>query len=311
MMHGLELSRRYWEAYGASLFEGLPDEVRLSAAAGLVGAGSECLGFDDELSDDHDFGPGFCVWLPREQFRQWGSELARRYQELPAQFLGYERSETQLAGQRIGVWETETFYRQFTGLERAPQTPHEWFAIPEQLLALATNGEVFFDPSGEFSSLRHAYEAFYPDGVIRKKIAADCASMAQAGQYNLFRCLTRGDVVAAGYARTEFLMSCMAALHLLHRVYMPFYKWSYRSLCEKTSTSRELCQRIHHIAEIAVADVQASEVESVCAVLTYTLRRLGWATTTNTFLLESATELQNHVRDSELKELPISAGQFR
>ncbi|MDE0312275.1 MAG: hypothetical protein OXI52_08420, partial [Caldilineaceae bacterium] len=58
---GMELSRRfYWEAVRPVLersFCGLPH------AAALIGAGSETLGFDDEMSTDHGWGPRLQLFL--------------------------------------------------------------------------------------------------------------------------------------------------------------------------------------------------------------------------------------------------------
>ena len=74
MMQGLELSRRYFEACLPLLQEQAGDILPL-CAVGLAGEGSECLGFDDATSRDHDWGPGFCIWLSRE-------DLARHRQLL-------------------------------------------------------------------------------------------------------------------------------------------------------------------------------------------------------------------------------------
>lgn len=85
MMHGLELSRRYFEACLPLLQEQAGDILPL-CAVGLAGEGSECLGFDDATSRDHDWGPGFCLWLSREDLARHGQRLEDALRLLPGTF---------------------------------------------------------------------------------------------------------------------------------------------------------------------------------------------------------------------------------
>ena len=59
-MKGLELARDYFERCGRPMLERDFPELMPFLAAGLCGSGSECFGWDDEVSRDHDFEPGFC-----------------------------------------------------------------------------------------------------------------------------------------------------------------------------------------------------------------------------------------------------------
>ncbi|MEI3503586.1 MAG: DUF4037 domain-containing protein [Anaerovoracaceae bacterium] len=81
---------------------------------------------------------------------------------------------------------------------------------------------VFVDHLGTFSQIRSALKAFYPEDVLKKKLAARCAVMAQAGQYNYGRCMKRGDSQAAYLACGEFIrtaMSCrLSAQRSIHAV---------------------------------------------------------------------------------------------
>ena len=78
-MKGLDLCRQYYFDIGRPLlYEKFP-EVMPRCAAGLVGDGSECLGYDDDISQDHDFGPGFCLWLTAEDFRAYGAQIQEAY----------------------------------------------------------------------------------------------------------------------------------------------------------------------------------------------------------------------------------------
>ena len=58
-MRGIELSKKcFFERFLPAVREKLPEaEKRL--AAGLVGGGSDCYGYDDEISRDHDFQTDF------------------------------------------------------------------------------------------------------------------------------------------------------------------------------------------------------------------------------------------------------------
>ena len=192
-MKGLDLSRAFYAACRQTLWAEMPD-VMCMAAVGLAGEGSECLGYDDEASHDHDFGPGFCLWLPRAELHRCLPRIEDVFSRLPQQYEGWK---TRLAPNRrmgrVGPLAVEDYYAFFTGLERPPRTPQEWLGIAEHQLAACTSGEVFEDASGLFTRWREALLAYYPEDVRLKKLATRCMVMAQAGQYNLPRCLGRGD----------------------------------------------------------------------------------------------------------------------
>ena len=66
MSTGLELAKQYYETYGRPMIAEQFPQYEERIAVGLVGPGSECFGFDDEISRDHDFEAGFCLWVTSE-----------------------------------------------------------------------------------------------------------------------------------------------------------------------------------------------------------------------------------------------------
>ena len=170
-MKGLELCRLYYEEVGAPALKARFPELMSRAAVGLAGQGSDCLGFDDAYSRDHDFGPGFLVWLTDGDYAEYGAALQRAYDELPREFRGFTRRPTHTGAQRVGVMRTTDFYNYYIGCT-VPESLMKWVRIQEHFLATCTSGEVFEDGLGEFTSIRNALLPCYPEDVRRKKLAA-------------------------------------------------------------------------------------------------------------------------------------------
>ena len=153
-------------------------------AAGLVGEGSECLGYDDAWSTDHDFGPGFCLWLTKKDYRKIGQKLQEAYDALPKEFMGYaSRNTTEQGKRRVGVFEIGTFFRNLTGYKKAPKEDKDWLPISQESLRTAVSGEIFDDPLGKFTKRRAAF-SMEPESVRLKRLYVSLGKMAQAGQYN-------------------------------------------------------------------------------------------------------------------------------
>ena len=76
-MNGMELAERYYETYGRPMLHEKYPEYETRIAVGLVGEGSECFGFDDRISRDHDFGPAFCLWLEKKDYQEIGRASCR------------------------------------------------------------------------------------------------------------------------------------------------------------------------------------------------------------------------------------------
>ena len=231
-MQGLALSRRFFEEYGAPMLRERFPEWADRLAVGLVGSGSECFGFDDAVSRDHDFEPGFCIFLPEEELldRRTEFQLERAYAALPKEFLGFSRPKlSPVGGNRRGVIRLGDFLEARTGSRDGTLSLDRWLRLEEQYLAEIVNGELFWTGDGTFAALRERLSR-QPADVRCKKLAGNLLLMAQAGQYNYGRCLAHGEPAAAQLAAGEFVRHAIAVIFLLNERYLPYYKWQFRAL---------------------------------------------------------------------------------
>lgn len=288
-MNGLELSRRYYEAYGVPMLHAQFPELEEIIAVGLVGAGSECLGYDDEISRDHDFEAGFCLFLPDEEVIDRRTEflIERAYAKLPKEFCGVKRGlVSPVGGNRRGVLRMDEFFTSKIGAPRAPKELSAWFSIPEQSLLEATGGAVFRDDVGLFTSVRSSL-AYFPRDVRLKKLAAQLLLMAQSGQYNYLRCLAHGEPAAAQLALDEYVRHALAVCFLLNERYRPYYKWVFRALRglprlpelteplasllatgNDEALAREKSDCVEQIASAIIAELQAQNLtDAICGDL--------------------------------------------
>ena len=231
-MNGLEISRAYFDEFGLPMLQEQFPELLPHIAAGLCGSGSECFGFDDDVSRDHDFEPGFTIFLPNEDTVDRKAEFAleRAYAKLPKEFMGLKRQMmAPVGGPRHGVVRIADFFQEKTGSPDGILTIGQWLSTPSSALAEAVNGALFYDGLGEVGRIRASISR-YPVDIRKKKLAGHLLLAAQAGQYNYMRCLNHGENGAAQLAAIAFSQHAMSVIFLLNEVYEPYYKWSFRAL---------------------------------------------------------------------------------
>ncbi len=306
-MKGLELAEKYYEAYGKQMLETQFPQVIDQIAVGLVGQGSECFGFDDEISMDHDYGPSFCIWLPREVFRQYGKQMQAAYDALPQEFMGYTGRVVEEQGQgRVGVLCLEDFYLGIMGRDTAPVTDEEWIRMSEADLATATNGKIFSDRLGQSTLIRDNLLKYYPRPVWIRRLAQSMAKAAQAGQYNYARTMKRGERIAAELALTEFIRESMRTVYLLNKKYAPYDKWLHRGMkelavCSEIGDMLNLLYTVDpteawegvaandYLYNLNTNDGRVLIIEAVCNIIVQELNAQGLSDMQDNFL-------QNHLQ---------------
>lgn len=310
-MQGIELAEKFFNEYGKAMLESFA-EIYPRMAAGVAGEGSECLFYDDEISRDHDFDVGFCIWLTKEDEQEYGFALSRAYSKLPKEFCGIKRQILSPAGgDRRGVSSINAFYRKFTGEDGAPSNLLRWLSLPSHSLLAASNGKVFFDNYGKFSEARKIIKGGYPKDVQRKKLAANLALMAQSGQYNYERCVRRGETGAAQLAAYEFVRRAISAIYLINGAYEPFYKWAFRGMRELPLLSEleiPLVSLIETDNGKRRAEQKLEIVEGINAEIVKTLKTKGFSSATGEGLESHAFSVTDGIKDSSLRNLHIMEG---
>ena len=296
---GLELSKKYFYDLVLPEFEKNLNDILPLCAFGLVGEGSECYGYDDKISQDHDFGPSVCIWLRKDDYLKHKDKINEVLKKLPKTYLGFqELKESEWGSDRRGLLNIEDFYFKFLGSSKAPETIADWQKIPETALATVTNGEVFLDNLGEFSKIRNDLLNYYPEAMRQNKIATRLMNISQHGQYNYTRCLKRNDLVAANQCLYLFVDEVIHLVFLLNRRYKIFYKWSNRALLDLKILGKE----IHKLLEDMVfAQNKIPYVRKICKVLAEELRNQKLTNCDSEFLGDLGVDIQKNIDDEFFK----------
>ena len=229
-MNGIEISRRFYLDQVAPRLAGVPH------AAALLGNGSEVLGYDDEVSPDHDFGPRVQIFLPRDVGR-----TAKRTEDLHvvagqtvgpffAGSLGFDPGAGVhvVAGQTVGA-----FFAGSLGFDPgAGVRVADWLLTPTQMLAGLTRGAVFRDPDGELARYRAALE-WYPDDVWRYALAAGWLKVGQEDAF-LGRTGSTGDDLGSRILAARLARELVRLAFLVERRWAPYGKWLGRAFNELT-----------------------------------------------------------------------------
>lgn len=235
---GLELSEiLYREAVEPLMARDAPG---LPHAAGLLGPGSDVLGFDTARSMDHDWGPRLVLFLAAVDLEEWGpkldalflEELPRSIAGRPTGFAEFEddpgiahmaegdgpinhrvtiTSAGEWLGERLGIASTRGM------------TAANWLTLPEQRLLEVVGGRVFHDDTGEITAVREDL-AWYPDDVWRYRMAAQWMRIDQLEPF-VGRCGELGDDLGSQLVAMTLVKDAMKLAFLMERRYAPYAKW--------------------------------------------------------------------------------------
>jgi hypothetical protein len=247
-VRGIELSRRfYFEAVRPILDRRFS---RLEHAAALIGSGSEVLGYDDELSTDHHWGPRVLLFLdepdaPGELDDTLARELPKDFAGIPTNFGPPDEDGVRLlaaidegpVAHRVEVFALRDFLRDHLGRDpREGFSAADWLAAPTQQLLQVTAGAVFVDEPGELSRVRGLL-AWYPHDVWLLAMAGHWSRIGELEHF-VGRTGSTGDELGSRLITASLVRDLMRLALLQERRYAPYPKWLGRAYAELGRTER-------------------------------------------------------------------------
>ena len=211
---GLELSRDFYH----ELVRQIPDAEfpGLLYSAALLGRGSEVLGFDDEMSTDHDCKPRVLLFLGEQDQARLGRDVGDTLRrELPPSFrdrpVGYE------------IHTVRRYFLDQLGMDVDSELEaHDWLTLPEHGLRMFTAGEVYHDDVG-LQSVRDNL-AYYPRDVWLYLLMAGWWRVHP--EANLVgRTGFVDDELGSALIGSRLVSDLMRLCFLMERQYAPYSKW--------------------------------------------------------------------------------------
>lgn len=209
-------------------------------SAGLVGYGSDVLGYDDEVSTDHMWGPRFYLFLEDKDIAKKQEILETFSKRLPYDYRGYSvhfsRPDPNDNGVRhpeqitegdvsplIFVHTFKEYLTSYLGMDDLDNlTGLDWLSFSEHRLLALSSGRLFFDGL----CIQKVIEKirFYPDDVRLYLIASNW-SLAAEEQAFVKRCFAVGDDLGSMLACGRIADRLMRLTFLYCKAYAPYSKW--------------------------------------------------------------------------------------
>ena len=235
---GKELCRDFYrEAVKPILDRNFPG---LRYSAGLLGYGSDVLGYDDAVSTDHMWGPRFYLFLKQEDMGKKEKIMEVFSRELPYTYRGYSvnfsepdpddngvrHPEPAPAGRvnpLIWIYTPRGFLQSYLG-DGEPEKwdSADWLACSEHRLLAVSAGELYRDDLGVQPLLDSLH--FYPK-VVRQYLMASCWAALAEEQAFLRRCGDRGDDIGSRLVCGRMADRLMRICFLCCNRYAPYSKW--------------------------------------------------------------------------------------
>jgi Domain of unknown function (DUF4037) len=215
---GIELNRDFYGEVVGPILAGRPH------AAGLLGWGSDVLGFDDQRSTDHGWGLRLIVFVASSEAEQVRDQID---QNLPSAFRGWP---VRYGWDAVPVQHhvkvcalNEWLIDQFGFSVGKGMTTDQWLLAPHQRLLGITTGTVYHDGVGELTEIRSALARF-PDDVRMWMLAAQWQRIAQEEAF-VGRTIETGDLLGSRLVCGRLARELMRLWFLFHRTYWPYTKW--------------------------------------------------------------------------------------
>jgi len=222
----IDVSRAFFEEIVKPILLAHFPEETATTAFGVFGYGSEALRLDDELSRDHHWGLRIDALMQEELFETRHHEILETVSvNLPDSYRGHSLRQAHLSGAGLAPDTLPDFLRRTIGIDHAPSSYEEWLRVPEEDIVHLINGEVWYDPLGEFSTVRKILNQYYPEPVRLRRIAHWCRYFSGMGTYALKRAILRNNEF---YATTRFSNAIRLGIQLaflLDKQYFPYDKW--------------------------------------------------------------------------------------
>ncbi len=244
----IDESHDFWSDIVMPLLQAHYPAESARMAAGYFGYGSDVLRLDDDYSTDHHFGLRVNILLPQSLMDTHGKAIEDMLAALlPQRWRGRELGEGYTRTKGVALASLDHHLLSTIGLDHAPHTLTEWLQIPEEDITHIVAGEVWHDPSGQFSAIRDALLSYYPEPVRLRRLAHWARYFSGMGVYALKRALLRNNTL---YASTTFARSLRWGVQmafLLDRTYYPYDKW----LTEMFHRLPRMGPRLAHIVDKA------------------------------------------------------------